>query len=182
MIRDPEPEFLGPRESGIRIILAEPDPTWADSFAAESTRIRAALNGNGVELHHVGSTSVPGLAAKPVLDILLLVVDSRDEDSYAPALRSAGYRFHLREPHWHEHRLFKGDGPKVNLHVFTAGSTEAHRMLAFRDWLRVNPEDRSLYEGTKRRLASREWTYVQDYADAKSEVVHDIMRRALADS
>jgi GrpB protein/Actinobacteria/chloroflexi VLRF1 release factor len=128
----------------------------------------------------VGSTSVPGLAAKPILDILLLVEDSSVEDTYAPALQATGYTFHLREPRWHEHRLFKAEEPKVNLHVFSAGSAEAFRMLAFRDWLRNHPDDRHLYEATKRQLAVRQWAHVQDYADAKSAVVDEILRRALA--
>jgi GrpB-like predicted nucleotidyltransferase (UPF0157 family) len=188
-----EPEYLIPRETAQAVILAEPDPGWADVYAVEETRIRGALGESLAELHHVGSTAVPGLAAKPVIDIVLLVTDSADEDSYAPALQAAGYHFHLREPHWHEHRLFKrgtphfatpdhrtGEQAKVNLHVFTAGSIEAHRMLAFRDWLRGHPADRDLYESTKRTLASRRWEYVQDYADAKAAVVGEIMGRALA--
>ena len=176
----PGPEYLQPRDSGMKIVLAEPDPAWAEDFALEEARIRAALGRAVVELHHVGSTSVPGLSAKPVIDIVLLVEDSADEDFYAPALRRLGYGFYVREAHWHEHRLFKMDGPKVNLHVFTVGSTEAHRMVLFRDWLRTHPEDRDEYEQAKRALAGREWAYVQDYADAKSTVVEQIMERALA--
>ena len=161
------------------VVLAEPDPAWADSFLVEAARIKTALGGKDVEVHHVGSTSVPGLAAKPILDIVLLVEDSAVEHSYAPDLQAVGYSFHVREPHWHQHRLFKGDNPRVNLHVFTSGSAEAARMLAFRDWLRNHPSDRRLYERTKRDLATRQWAYVQDYADAKSTVVNEILLRAL---
>jgi GrpB-like predicted nucleotidyltransferase (UPF0157 family) len=197
MSSDGEPEYLIPREPAHTVVLSEPDPGWADSYAVEEIRIRAAVGQALVELHHAGSTSVPGLAAKPIIDIVLLVRDSTDEESYAPALQAAGYRFQLRERHWHEHRLFKSglphfaspereddvdrDRQKVNLHVFTAGSSEAHRMLVFRDWLRTHPADRELYEQTKRTLASRRWQVVQDYADAKSTVVGEIMQRALAD-
>jgi GrpB-like predicted nucleotidyltransferase (UPF0157 family) len=179
MSDEAQPEYLQPREGAGAIELADWNSEWDSSYLAEAARIRAALRGAVVELHHVGSTSVPGLAAKPILDILLLVEDSSVEGTYAPALQAVGYSFHLREPHWHEHRLFKLDKPKVNLHVFSAGSSEALRMLAFRNWLRNHPEDRNLYEATKRQLAARQWAYVQDYADAKSTVVQAILQRAL---
>jgi GrpB-like predicted nucleotidyltransferase (UPF0157 family) len=175
-------EYLLPRVPAGTIMLVDPDPAWAASFLVEAARIRKAVGGGVVDVHHVGSTSVPGLAAKPILDIVLLVEDSAVEDSYAPALQAAGYSFHVREPHWHEHRLFKAEQPKVNLHVFTAGSCEVVRMLAFRDRLRSHPADRHLYELTKRHLATRRWRYVQDYADAKSAVVNEILRRALPSS
>ena len=186
-----EPEYLLPREAVHTVVLCEPDPRWAESYAGEEVRIRAAVGDALVEVQHVGSTSVPGLSAKPIIDILLTVADSTDEGSYAPGLEGVGYLFHVREPHWHEHRLFKRGTPhfgphpagaqdlKVNLHVFTAGSSEAQRMVVFRDWLRTHPDDRVLYERTKRDLARRRWPHVQDYADAKSAVVTDIMRRAL---
>jgi GrpB-like predicted nucleotidyltransferase (UPF0157 family) len=180
MSDEPQPEYLQPRDGGGRIELAEWAPGWAESFQHEAARIRAAVGSDAVGLHHVGSTSVPGLAAKPILDILLLVPDSSIEDTYAPALQAIGYTFHLREPHWHEHRVFKRGQPKVNLHVFSAGSSEAVRMLAFRDWLRNHPDDRNLYLATKRELAARPWVYVQDYADAKSAVVEEILQRAAA--
>ncbi len=127
-------------------------------------------------IEHVGSTSVPDLAAKPIIDILLVVNDSAKETSYVPALEAVGYLLRIREPHWHQHRLLKG--PDVNLHVFRAGDSEAKRMLTFRDWLRKNPEDRDLYLRTKRELARRNWKYTQNYADAKSKVVESILRRA----
>jgi GrpB-like predicted nucleotidyltransferase (UPF0157 family) len=179
MSSDGGPEYLLPREPGESVVLAEPDPAWSEWYAVEEARIRAAVADRLVDVHHAGSTSVPGLAAKPIIDIVLQVLDSADEDSYVPALEAAGYRFHLREPHWHEHRLFKGGAPRVNLHVFSTGCSEADRMLLFRDWLRAHPADRDLYEQTKRDLASRRWDYVQDYADAKADVVGEIMRRAL---
>jgi len=121
---------------------------------------------------------VPGLAAKPIVDVLLVLGDSSDESSYLPALEAAGYRLVIREPDWHEHRVFKGPDTNVNLHVFTAGSPEIERVLAFRDWLRSHDDDRDRYERTKRELATREWTYIQNYADAKSEVVESIIARA----
>ena len=132
-------------------------------------------------LEHAGSTSVPGLAAKPIIDIELAVLDSADEPAYVPDLEAGGYVLHGREPDWFEHRLFKGTDPAVNLHVFSEGSPEIDRTLAFRDRLRTDEDDRQLYEATKRELAARDWIYVQDYADAKDEIVAAIVGRALAE-
>ena len=108
------------------------------------------------------------------------MADSADEATYVPALEAAGYRLRIREPEWHEHRLLKGTQPDVNMHVFTSGSSEITRMLTMRDWLRANEADRELYAATKRELASRTWKYVQNYADAKSTVITEIMARAEA--
>ena len=179
MVSDaPAPEFLIPpvRNDG-PVRLAEPDPAWPDRYAREEERIRAALGERAVQIEHAGSTSVPGLAAKPVIDIVLVVADSADEPAYVPALESAGYRLKLREPFWHEHR-FLVDAPTVQIHVFSEGSTEVERMLRFRDRLRSNTADLELYQSTKRELAGRHWAFVQDYADAKTSVIEEIMARA----
>ena len=133
-----------------------------------------------MRIEHCGSTSVPGLAAKPIIDIILEVANSGDEGAYAPPLEMAGYVLRIREKAWNEHRMFKGPDTDVNLHVFTVGCPEVDRMLAFRNWLRGNEADCKLYERTKRDLASRPWKYTQNYADAKSEVVAEIMERALS--
>ncbi len=167
-----------PRVDG-RVELTEYDPRWPQRFEAEARRIRATLGATAVLVEHAGSTSVPGLAAKPVIDIVLAVPDSTDEPSYVPALEAASYRLAVREPDWYEHRLLRAADPVVNLHVFSVGCEEIDRMLAFRDWLRAHPEDRDLYLRTKRELTARTWAFVQDYADAKSEVVRAINERAL---
>lgn len=159
-----------------KIILQEYNPRWEQMFRQQEARIRQALHGKKIHIEHVGSTSVPGLCAKPVIDILLLVEDSSDEDSYAVQLQDSGYNLRIREPEWFAHRMFKGENPEVNLHVFSFGCEEAERMTAFRDRLRTDEEDRLLYADTKRRLAAREWKYVQEYADAKSCVVQEILR------
>ncbi|MGH2517296.1 MAG: GrpB family protein [Ktedonobacterales bacterium] len=160
------------------IQLAEYDPAWPHLFEREATRVRATLGDQVIMLEHVGSTSVPGLAAKPIIDMLLVVPNSADEPAYVAPMEAAGYVLRIREPNWHEHRLFKGPDTNVNLHVFSPGSTEIPRMLAFRDWLRSHPDERELYERTKRELAQRTWKYTQNYADAKTEVVEGIMERA----
>ena len=162
------------------IHLAEYDPAWPGLYEREAARIRTLLGDRVRLLEHVGSTSIPGIAAKPVIDIDLAVPDSADEPAYVPDLEAGGYLLRAREPDWFEHRLFNGPDTKVNLHVFTAGSSEIDRMLAFRDRLRTNEEERRLYEATKRELAARDWVYVQDYADAKGEVVEGIVARARA--
>ena len=166
-----------PRHDG-PIELVEYDTAWPVRFEREAKRIRGALGVRALLVEHVGSTSVPGLAAKPIVDIVLAVQDSSDEDAYVPALEAAGYVLRIREPDWFEHRVFKGPDTEVNLHVFSAGCEEIGRMLAFRDHLRANDDDRELYERTKRELASREWAFVQDYADAKTAVVREIVARA----
>jgi GrpB-like predicted nucleotidyltransferase (UPF0157 family) len=162
------------------VLLAEHNPDWVGCFTRQSHRIRAALGERALRVEHIGSTSVPGLAAKPVIDILLVVADSADEPSYVPALQAAGFVLRIREPEWHQHRLFKGPEIDTNLHVFTAGSVEIERTLLLRDRLRANAAERELYEAAKRQLASQAWKFVQDYADAKSEVIEGIIRRARA--
>jgi GrpB-like predicted nucleotidyltransferase (UPF0157 family) len=160
--------------------LAEYDPAWPGLFEREAVRIRSALGDVVRLLEHAGSTSVPGLAAKPIIDVVLAVPDSSDEATYVPPMEAAGYVLRIREPEWFEHRLFRGTDPASNIHVFSEGTFEIDRMLVFRDWLRSNDEDRLLYERTKRELAAREWKFVQHYADAKTEVVRAIMARAMA--
>lgn len=162
------------------ITLVEYDPRWPKLFEREASRIRSALGNKALRVEHVGSTSVPGLCAKPIIDILLAVADSADEPSYVPALETAGYILRIREPEWFEHRLFKGFDIDMNLHVFSAGTSEIERMLCFLDWLRINDTDRDNYARAKRRLAQRKWRHVQHYADAKTSIIQEIMDRANA--
>ncbi|HUS15015.1 MAG TPA: GrpB family protein [Chloroflexia bacterium] len=161
-----------------RIHLEEYDPAWPHLFDREAHRIRTALGDQALQIEHVGSTSVPGLAAKPLIDILLVVPNSADEPAYVPVLEAAGYILRVREPDWYEHRLFKGPDTNINLHTFSPGCPEITRMLQFRDWLRGHPADRERYERTKRELAQQEWQYVQNYADAKTAVVEAILAQA----
>jgi GrpB-like predicted nucleotidyltransferase (UPF0157 family) len=160
------------------IVLADYDPEWPVLFEREADRIRGILGERALQIEHVGSTSVPGLAAKPIIDTVLVVADSADEQAYVAPLEAAGYALRIREPDWHEHRVLKGPDTNVNLHVFSEASPEIDRMLAFRDRLRANDSDRVRYERSKRELAEREWKYVQDYADAKTAVVEEIIARA----
>lgn len=161
-----------------RIQLIAYDPTWPVLFQNEASRIRGVLGDRALRIEHVGSTSVPGLAAKPVIDTLLVVTDSGVEGQYLPALEAAGYQLRIREPDWYQHRLLKGPDTDTNLHVFSSGCEEIGRMLLFRDWLRTNTADRDLYARAKQALALHEWNQVQDYADAKTAVVQEILARA----
>jgi GrpB-like predicted nucleotidyltransferase (UPF0157 family) len=152
-----------------RILLVDYDPQWSELFACEADRIRSVLGSLALRIEHVGSTSVPGLAAKPIVDLLLVVANS------------AGYVLRIRELTWYEHRMFKGPDTDINLHVFSSGCPEIDRMLMFRDWLRSNAADRDLYARTKAALSEKEWVYVQNYADAKTAVIEEIIARARID-
>jgi GrpB-like predicted nucleotidyltransferase (UPF0157 family) len=170
-IGEPQP-LAGP------IVFVDYDPAWPALFRREADRIRHVLGERALHIEHVGSTAVPGLAAKPIVDMLLIVAASADEPAYVPAMTAAGYLLRIREPAWYEHRLFKGPDTDVNLHVFSAGCPEIARMLRFRDWLRAHEPDRKLYEQTKRALARQTWQYVQNYADAKTAIIAQIDQRA----
>jgi GrpB-like predicted nucleotidyltransferase (UPF0157 family) len=177
-----------PRETALRAVtigdlepidgpvpLSDPDPAWPDRFEREAARIRSALGAAVLRLEHVGSTSVPGLVAKPIIDVLLVVADPTDEPAYLPALEQAGYRLRIREPQHDEHRMLRGPHRAVNVHVFGPGSGAAERLLRFRDRLRADPEARERYAAAKRELAARRWRYVQWYANAKGPVIEGLL-------
>ena len=130
------------------IVLVEYDPQFPDRFRYEAERVCAALGERALRVEHVGSTSIPGLIAKPIIDIILVVPDSAEEAAYVSVFETAGYRLRVREPEWYEHRMFKGGEDDVNLHVFSMGCPEVDRMVDFRDWLRTNEDDRELYART----------------------------------
>lgn len=167
-----------PQQLQGQIEIRDYDPEWPRLYAREEERIRGILGERVIRMEHAGSTSIPGLPAKSLIDIVLEVPDSSDEPAYAADLEAAGYPLRIREPDWFEHRVFKGPDTNVNLHVFSAGCSETDRMLLLRDWLRANESDRELYASAKRELAARDWTYVQQYADAKTAVVTEILERA----
>jgi GrpB-like predicted nucleotidyltransferase (UPF0157 family) len=160
------------------IYLAPYDPAWPALFTRLAQQIHAALGDAILLLEHAGSTSVPGLSAKPIIDMVLAVADSSDEASYVKPLEQQGYTLRIREPDWYEHRLLKPPNVAGNLHVFSAGCEEIAQMLLFRDWLRNHADDRLLYEATKQNLAAQTWKYTQNYADAKGAVVQEILARA----
>jgi GrpB-like predicted nucleotidyltransferase (UPF0157 family) len=164
------------------IVVADYDPVWPERFRQEEARIRAALGRAVLSIEHIGSTSVPGLAAKPLVDILLVVEDSANEPSYLPALEEAGYVLRVREPDFDEHRMLRTPQKDVHVHVFSAGSPEIGRYLLLRDRLRQDDGERELYARTKRELATKDWPSVDHYAEAKTEIIEGIISRAAARS
>lgn len=159
----------------MKIRLEDPDPAWAAHFRDLRARLAEELRETALAIEHVGSTAVPGLCAKPVVDVLLVVPDATDEAAYFGPVERCGFEFRLREPDWYEHRLFRLERPAANLHVFSEGCPETARMLFFRDLLRENARARETYAVEKRRLARKEWSEVQAYAEAKTEVVEDLL-------
>jgi len=158
-----------------QINIVDYDPAWPKKFETQAAIIAAALGETALRIEHIGSTSVPGLSAKPIVDILVVVQDSADESAYLPPLEAAGYILRVREPEWNEHRMFRTPEGDVHIHIYSAGCGEIQRNLTFRDRLRHNTEDRRRYEQTKRELATREWPDVNAYADAKAEVIESII-------
>ena len=156
------------------------DARWPSEFGRLSTKIRAALGQRVLALEHVGSTAVPGLAAKPVIDADLTVADSADEAAYVPALEAAGFVLRIREPDWEEHRLLTFEDPRTNLHVFSPDAREPRRHVLFRDWLRTSDADRAAYAGLKSELGLRGFTDGMDYNNHKGALVYDIYERAFA--
>jgi len=166
--------LIGGRERR-EIVIVDHDPAWAARYEVERERITDALGDRALRIDHIGSTSVPGLAAKPIIDIDLSVADPDDEAAYVPDLEAAGYVLRVREP---GHRMLRTPALDVHLHVCALGTEweRVHRL--FRDWLRNHPDDRQRYEDLKRSLAGREWADMNEYADAKTGVITDILRRA----
>ncbi|WP_020501922.1 GrpB family protein [Sciscionella marina] len=168
-----------------KVVIEEYDPSWPDRYRALADQLHAVLGDTLRLVAHKGSTSVPGLAAKPIIDLVAAVAESAAEPSYVPALEAVGYRLRVREPGWYEHRMLRkrivdGADENAHLHVYTEGCPEITKNLAFRDWLRAHPEDRDRYAEVKRELAKREWRYMQDYAEAKTEIIEGIITKARA--
>jgi GrpB-like predicted nucleotidyltransferase (UPF0157 family) len=160
------------------IVIVDYDPQWPRQFQSHAQAIAAALGRAALRIEHIGSASVPELAAKPIIDILLVVKESANESSYLPMMESARYVLRVREPDFHEHRMFRTPEKDVHIHVFTIGSSEITRVLMFRDRLRSNANDRLRYEQTKRKLASQSWPHMDAYAKAKTEVIESIIAAA----
>jgi GrpB-like predicted nucleotidyltransferase (UPF0157 family) len=165
----------------IGIEMAEPDPAWPRRYDELAARIRQALGWRVLQLEHVGSTAVPGLAAKPVIDIDLTVADPGREQDYVPALEAIGFRLVIREPWWYGHRILRADEPACNLHVFGFDSPEPVKHRIFRDWLRGNPGERDRYVAAKREAAAEanaRGEHDMQYNARKQQVIREIYHRA----
>lgn len=161
------------------IVIVDYDPRWPGLFQQHAEILSRVLGSRALAIEHVGSTSVPELAAKAIIDIDVIVEDSSDEATYLPDIVQAGYVLRVREPDWHQHRMFRTPELDVHVHLFSPGCIEVTRHLAFRDRLRACPEDRLIYESVKRKLAKEDWTDMNAYAAAKSEVVEQILSRVM---
>ena len=162
------------------ITIVDYDPVWPGKFARHAAILGDALGPAALRIEHIGSTSVPGLAAKPIIDILVVVADSADEGAYLPQLEATGYVLRVREPDWNEHRMFRTPERNVHVHIYSADCPEIERNLTFRDRLRRNGEDRQRYEKTKRELATGDWPDMNAYAQAKTELIESILAAARA--
>lgn len=162
----------------VTIVIVDYEPLWPDKFHAHASAIDKALGDVALRIEHIGSTSVPGLAAKPIIDILVVVADSAEEDSYFPQMEAAGYELRVREPDFHEHRMFRTVARDVHVHFYSPDSPEIERYLTFRDRLREHGDERRIYEGVKRKLATQSWADMNDYAEAKTEVIERIIATA----
>ncbi|PZF55357.1 GrpB family protein [Curtobacterium sp. MCBD17_034] len=183
------PWVVPPKATVISVV--DPDPEWPQLASTVSNLIIDALDVRALRVEHVGSTSVPGLAAKPVLDLDLTVADPSDERVWLPRLESAGFVLTVREPWWHEHRLLQGapasnraaapvPGIPVNLHVFGPDSPELVKHVVFRNWLRHDTADRERYATVKRQAAQQPAQRMSDYNARKAAVIREIYERALA--
>jgi GrpB-like predicted nucleotidyltransferase (UPF0157 family) len=171
-----EAVLIGGREP-VAITVVDYDEGWPRHFGRVAEQIRRALGRKALIVEHIGSTAVPGLAAKPIIDVLLTVAEVDDETAYVPELESIGFAMRVREP---EHRMLRTPARNVHLHVYETNRPEVRNYLDLRDWLRVDADDRALYAAEKRHLAERPWRDMNDYADAKTKVINDILTRARA--
>lgn len=158
------------------IVVESYSPFWVDEFNKQQKSIATALSDSFVEIEHVGSTAVPGLHAKPVIDIDLIVDDPGRETDYVPALSRIGYTLTIREPSWYQHRMLRLAEPRVNLHVFGRNCPEHLRHLLFRDWLRAHPDDRQRYADAK-SIAAEGVDTAHAYNMNKQTVVRDIYQK-----
>ncbi len=175
--RDPlDGVLIGGREK-VPIVVVDHDQEWPNRYGLVQERVRAALGPSALRVEHIGSTSVPGLAAKPIIDVLVTVQDVEDEPAFVPLLERAGFMLRVREL---EHRMFRTPARDVHIHLYEPDHEAVNAYLDLRDWLRVDADDRALYERTKRLLATRTWTDMNKYADGKTDVIKAILGRARA--
>ena len=169
-------ELVGGVEA-LHVELHDYDERWPALYREHEQRIRAALAAHAVEVEHIGSTSVPDLAAKPIIDVVVTVDDITAEEDYLDPLLAAGYELRTREP---GHRLVRTPERDVHVHVYERGAPAVDEYLLLRDHLRSDASDRALYADTKRALMSRPWDDMNAYADAKTDVIVAIKARARA--
>lgn len=168
--------LIGGREP-FTLTLQDYDERWPLRMQRLAGRVHRVLRDRALAVEHIGSTAVPGLAAKPIIDVLLTVARVADEAAYVPALQSVGFLLRVREP---EHRMLRSPERDVHLHVYEPQAAEVRDYLDLRDWLRVDAADRELYAAEKRRLIRQQWRDMNEYADAKGDIIRAILTRARA--
>ena len=164
-----------------RVEVVPHDPRWRDAFEAEAKRVAAALGENVVAVHHIGSTAIPNIYAKPVLDLLVEVRDIDEVDGRGSAMGSLGYEV-MGEYGIPGRRYFRKETPEGvrthHVHAFEAGSPEAARHLAFRDYMIAHPAEAQRYGELKRRLAEQHRQSPEGYMDGKDGFIKEMDRRA----
>ncbi|MGB9177948.1 MAG: GrpB family protein [Pyrinomonadaceae bacterium] len=157
------------------------NPQWRDAFEAEAKQVADALGENVVAIHHIGSTAIPNIYAKPVVDLLVEVRDITEVDSRSSAMESLGYEV-MGEYGIPGRRYFRKDNREGirthNIHAFEAGSVEVERHLAFRDYMIAHPVDAEKYSEMKRKLAEEHPQSIDGYMDGKDGFIKEMDRRA----
>jgi GrpB-like predicted nucleotidyltransferase (UPF0157 family) len=165
----------------MKVEVVPHDPRWRDAFEAEAKRVAAALGENVVALHHVGSTAIPNIYAKPVLDLLVEVGDIARVDARSPAMESLGYEV-MGKYGIPGRRYFRKDNREGirthHVHVFEAGSAEVVRHLAFRDYMIAHPGEAQRYSELKRKLAKEHPQNIDRYMDGKDAFIKEMDRKA----
>jgi len=188
----------------MKIIIEEYTPKWVDDFVTEKNKLEQALEGIGATIEHIGSTSVPGLGAKPIIDILIGLRVEDDLDKVIVPMQQSGYTYFKKyEPMMPYRRLFikleplpdkmppaivdigeelvtgKDFRAMVNIHVLVKGTLHWDRHIAFRDFLRAHPDTRDAYDALKKELSLREFKDTLEYNEAKDAFVKEVEQQAL---
>ena len=170
--------LIGGIEGG-PIYVVDYDEAWPEKYRTHERIIHDVLGADALRIEHIGSTAVPGLSAKPVIDILVVVRDPADEDSYVAALAERGYQLRVREPADEQHRMLRTPARDVHIHVYPKGASAIDRYVRFRDRLRASAEDREAYANLKKELAKRDWRDRNAYAEAKTPLIQEILARSV---
>lgn len=164
-----------------RVEVVPHSPRWRDAFEAEAKRVAAALGENVVAVHHIGSTAIPNIYAKPIIDLLVEVRDIVEVDGRRSMMEALGYEV-MGEFGIQGRRYFRKDdreGVRTHqVHAFEAGSAQVERHLAFRDYMIANPEAARKYSELKRRLAQEHPQNIDGYMDGKDDFIKEMDRRA----
>ncbi|SEA98893.1 GrpB domain, predicted nucleotidyltransferase, UPF0157 family [Thalassobacillus cyri] len=164
-----------------KVEVVDYNKLWPEEFKKEAESLRTIMESILMNIHHIGSTSVAGLPAKPVIDIMPVVKKIEHVDPYNEAMEAIGYEA-KGEHGIPSRRFFKkgGDDRTHHVHVFESGSPDIERHLAFRDYMRSHPEEAEAYGQLKIDLARKSPTDIQAYMDGKDSFIKDRERRALA--